>query len=763
MQPLLLSAMDADTSDAFGHVEASPARHPCEQEPNQPALESAPEPALEPAVEEVGGVRIKYVSTPPPPELSWPPRSVGSAYEPQSAAATALRSLQSCTSGTPDELRESIRTIYCVLSELHRELTTQQQTRRMERQTTRRGFLLTLANLIGEMPTDRSWQDEWPRLADAIKLIHDEQPRKLTRNASKIRIEDVTDLKEDQIASMVHFGWARDDAETFAVLSAASRPIAQALKEKNTCFAAATHTICHQLYARTHEQSRDGRLPPMLYCHLRGPASLVEEDENWLNLLKADETGFRGLTAMGLVTATNIRQNFTPEGFAIRLKHGLRIYYNVHDATPYVAMDSPVVAFESAPTDAHGAHAAVMTAQHSGHFPPNTLFRLKYMVPKETGFVHAPTGVRVMQQLLVVSATYLPPAAAGGGMGGMGTGGGAHASKFTAPVLSYASREAYVRGLEDEVPSLTMQQEFERDLTWRDWHGTEHTLRDEWGYCNGVASRCEGCTPGTRDEHHEGMTAQDFCERANALVRSRRAAGLGLSRSEDHAFLTLSETVAVRLYSGPSYQPINTYLRQIAHLTGPHRVAITRHAELTFSATVAHLCSAIRKLAAIATQEQAAAPLYRAIRGELPRTFWVLDEHGMVSATDTAFMSTSLDPELATEYMGSGCHNVLWEMRPRPESDTAYHRGADISILAQFAHESEVLFPPFTMLTVLRPSTSMRGATTSARADEQLTDETADQQQPLPTRPDELRDSLTEMKTEHRKTYVRICVMPSFV
>ena len=50
-----------------------------------------------------------------------------------------------------------------------------------------------------------------------------------------------------------------------------------------------------------------------------------------------------------------------------------------------------------------------MTARHSGTFPPNCLFRLKRVIPKEVGFVHEPTSVRVMQQLLVVSATYLPP------------------------------------------------------------------------------------------------------------------------------------------------------------------------------------------------------------------------------------------------------------------------------------------------------------------------------------------------------------------
>jgi hypothetical protein len=66
-------------------------------------------------------------------------------------------------------------------------------------------------------------------------------------------------------------------------------------------------------------------------------------------------------------------------------------------------------------------------------------------------------------------------------------------------------------------------------------------------------------------------------------------------------------------------------------------------------------------------------------------------------------MSTSRNRQTPIEYMGSG-GNVLWEMHPSLESDEAFHRGADISMLAQFEHEEECLFPPFTMLTVMPPS-----------------------------------------------------------
>ena len=118
------------------------------------------------------------------------------------------------------------------------------------------------------------------------------------------------------------------------------------------------------------------------------------------------------------------------------------------------------------------------------------------------------------------------------------------------------------------------------------------------------------------------------------------------------------------------------------------------------------LCRAIRKLAAVATREEATSPLYRGVRGELARGFWLKDSMGMVCATDTAFMSTSRNRSTPIHYMG-GDDNVLWELEPREESDSAYHCGADISMLSQFAAEQEVLFPPCCLLLVKDPPETM--------------------------------------------------------
>ena len=113
------------------------------------------------------------------------------------------------------------------------------------------------------------------------------------------------------------------------------------------------------------------------------------------------------------------------------------------------------------------------------------------------------------------------------------------------------------------------------------------------------------------------------------------------------------------------------------------------------------MCSAIRKLVRVNSADENARLLYRGVRGTLPHTFWIPDEGGMVCATDLGLMSTSSAMETPVAYMGDGA-NVLWCLRCAPEDDSGYHCGAEIAMLSQYQGEREVLFPPLTMLQVLR-------------------------------------------------------------
>jgi len=214
---------------------------------------------------------------------------------------------------------------------------------------------------------------------------------------------------------------------------------------------------------------------------------------------------------------------------------------------------------------------------------------------------------------------------------------------------------------------------------------------------------------------------------------------------EAHAFLTRDEVLAVRLYSGPSYQPINNFLRQVANLSDEYRAGVAQSPTLTYAATVGHLCRAIRKLSAVVSTEDAEMPLYRGVRGELPNSFWSLGELNDVCATDTAFMSTSRQCETPVHYMASGTPNVLWKLEPKPETDDGFHFGADISMLSQFAAEKEVLFPPCTMLIVKDESATPTdmGKYKGGAA--------------------EIRHNCIKEETGGEKEYIEIRVLPTFV
>ena len=139
-----------------------------------------------------------------------------------------------------------------------------------------------------------------------------------------------------------------------------------------------------------------------------------------------------------------------------------------------------------------------------------------------------------------------------------------------ATTLSYGSRDEYIRGLEPELvakPVLSLAGEFEREVEWTDWKGGRHTLRAEWEYVNGPAAPLDGCTAGTRDGGNAGKLPADFQADVNGMIRQRRSEAAGEpSLPEEHAYLSIDEVLAVRLYSGPAYQPINGFLRQLAHL-----------------------------------------------------------------------------------------------------------------------------------------------------------------------------------------------------
>ena len=103
-----------------------------------------------------------------------------------------------------------------------------------------------------------------------------------------------------------------------------------------------------------------------------------------------------------LITANRVVDSFQHGGFAVRVAAS-RGEDGAAEWTRTV-VDSPVVCFESAPSDEHGFHTAAVMTETNGAFPPNTLFALKRV--EEPGQWEAPNGVFPQQRLLVVTATY---------------------------------------------------------------------------------------------------------------------------------------------------------------------------------------------------------------------------------------------------------------------------------------------------------------------------------------------------------------------
>jgi hypothetical protein len=334
--------------------------------------------------------------------------------------------------------------------------------------------------------------------------------------------------------------------------------------------------------------------------------------------------------------------------------------------------------------------------------------------------------LEVQQQLITVQPTYLVTKRSGSG----GCVNQTCRLMSNPTMLKYGGRTQFGRGLAEIVskPVLTMEQEFMRDDRWTSWNGAEHSGAAEWLYVAPGSAAIEGvstCVGGKkdhtpeRDQGNGGKTAEDFLVEANGLIKSGLA---GMRQEVHHAaahagsqtvqqrrkstrvqktevvedtnlMLVLEEVVALRLYSGPAFTPINQFLREVANLSRDWRVRLARDPNITFSATVGWLISGIRKLSRVTKLTT----LYRGVKGKLPDAFDVPDMQGMVSATDSAFMSTSRSQLSCIKFMSKEQPNVMWELACKEEGD-AHHNGADIEILSQFPGEEEVLFPPLTML-----------------------------------------------------------------
>ena len=463
-----------------------------------------------------------------------------------------------------------------------------QQARDISIKSSRKTFLKSLEEHIGA-PPDRDWreelleraellvkwcdsnkvQDEWT--VENARSLLDRDPERVWTGNKDLRygegarlIQAFSSPDNKYIKDMIASGWSYEDAATFQTLTWPRARIAMAhgLSIANPSLAACTYALSDAMFRQSTTQVQAGIAPPLLFRHLHGMFSLAEADAAWASIEEPDSTGFRGLTSPVLVRA---RRGAAPDIDCFDAT-GFKQFNLV--TRRYEVQPSAVVCFISDHASDQGMHAAIVTECDEGQpilgaLPPNTLYHLVEVKPP--GWM-APNGVAVNQRLLVVRATYrLPRSSAADDS----------ASKLCGSVvtLQYGSRATYIAGLSDIIdrPVLSMAHEFNRDFRWIDWKGVAYSLRSEWQYVTGPAVTKDDCTPGRRDSAHDGKSPDGFLCEMNAFIRERREQS-ELIRGrlpEEFAFLTRDEVLAVRLYSGPAYQPLNDFLRQASTLRPP--------------------------------------------------------------------------------------------------------------------------------------------------------------------------------------------------
>jgi hypothetical protein len=477
--------------------------------------------------------------------------------------------------------------------------------------------------------------------------------------------------------------------------------LGKSIREGNNDFSNLLHTgydfLCQLSEFADPAMPEDGRL----YCNLSGKGGLTVRDPDWQYITMPDEAGFCGFTTFTPVTAEKPeRHMFCEEGF---------LSWD-GETQSRILQNSDLVCFQCAPSDASGHHSCIRCCDFTHHnpesgditfmFPPMTLFSLIDVLES-----FSVCGVAVKRRLLVVRATFLrhiplDEAQADVVIGKYGS---------SRQSLLFGGRKSYIEGIDRLLsePVLTMEQEWLRDDAWVDWKGGEYQAADAWKYVTGAAKADKHsgreCWDKEGTRTNDGMTPCDFLAAANDEIQK-----MSLASKVNQLFvalLTMNELLALRLYTGPGYNPINEFCREVFKLSPHFRMKVAKAKDVTYAATVRHLCNAIRKLARFNIRSIGVLH-YRSLRGRLPDSFfhdWQHDQSKMQCAVDFGFMSCSTDVSMSKKFMDQNGPNVLWNVHCSRESDSAMHTGASVSVVSQFPGEEEVLFPPCTMLRVERP------------------------------------------------------------
>jgi hypothetical protein len=108
----------------------------------------------------------------------------------------------------------------------------------------------------------------------------------------------------------------------------------------------------------------------------------------------------------------------------------------------------------------------------------------------------------------------------------------------------------------------------------------------------------------------------------------------------------------------------------------------------TYTTTLHAINSAIVKLSKLTYAHK----VYRGINNRvLPEEFWKANEYGVRGGIEGAFMSTTVDREVALSYARADGHKagLIFEIQ-----QGMVDRGAELAFISQYPHEQEILFAP---------------------------------------------------------------------
>ena len=205
--------------------------------------------------------------------------------------------------------------------------------------TFRAGHLRALPDFVGQPPA-HSWKTEW----HALRTEHHE----IEKPGEQVTTETVEEMLErfhEAIAALKSLGWKEKHAHAYSLISACRAPLARALSEKKTRYAASTYALSEALWWAP---KRNEDEPIKMYFHREGPLSLKAAEPQWAELEEPDAAGFKGVISHAPTRVLCREDSFSERGFRYKvLSEGIK------------DMPGDIICFESRPDDEHGAHSVI--------------------------------------------------------------------------------------------------------------------------------------------------------------------------------------------------------------------------------------------------------------------------------------------------------------------------------------------------------------------------------------------------------------------